>query len=133
MDGQVQDKKRILIVDDSSFMRRSLRTILEGAGYDVVAEAGNGLEAMEFFYQYKPDAITMDITMPEFNGLQALKEIKSLNPKAVIVMCSAISQKAYIKEALELGASDFILKPFKPNSVLMTLKKAFRDMNGKLL
>lgn len=127
MDNQVQQKKRILIVDDSSFMRSNIRAILESAGYDVVAEGQNGLEAMELFYEYRPDAIIMDITMPEFSGLQALKEIKSLNPDAIIIMCSAISQKSYIKEALDLGASDFILKPFKPNTVIITLKKAFRD------
>ncbi len=115
--------KRILITDDALFMRVTLKNILTQNGYEVVGEAANGVESVELYKQLKPDVVTMDITMPEMDGLQALKEIRALDPNASIVMCTAMGQKNMVVEAIQAGAKDFIVKPFQPDRVLEAMSK----------
>ena len=114
---------RILVADDASFMRQMIREIIEAEGHEVVAEASDGVEALDEFKNHHPDAITMDIVMPRRSGIDAVKEILALDPSARIVMCSALGQETLVTEALQAGALDFIVKPFKPDSVIKTLKK----------
>ncbi len=114
---------RILIVDDAMFMRNMIAEIFTGKKYgsedfEVVAEAENGLEAVEKYNEHKPDFVTMDIVMPEMTGIEALKEIISVDPDANVVMCSALGQDSLVMEALDAGARDFIVKPFQPGKVL---------------
>lgn len=115
--------KRILIVDDAEFMRVALRKILQAHNFEVVAEACNGLEAVVKYKQHQPDLVTMDITMPEMTGLDALKAIRSLDPLAKVVMVSAMGQEAFIREAVTYGAKTFIVKPFREDHVVQTLNK----------
>lgn len=116
--------KTVLIVDDAVFMRMKLKDILEKNGYTVVAEAANGQEAVEKFKAEKPDLTTMDITMPEMDGVAALKEIRAFDPEAKIVMCSAMGQQTMVMDAIRSGAVDFIVKPFDTDRVLKSLEKA---------
>lgn len=115
--------KNILIVDDAAFMRLMVKDILVKAGYNVVGEAENGVQAIEKFKELNPDLVMMDITMPEMDGIQALKSIKADNPDATVVMCSAMGQQAMVVEAIQSGAKDFIVKPFQPDRVLEAVKK----------
>ncbi len=115
---------RILIVDDAAFMRMMLRDILTKNGYEVVGEAENGVQAVEKYKELKPDLVTMDITMPEMDGITAVKEIKKLDPGAKIIMVSAMGQQAMVIEAIQAGALDFVVKPFQPDRVLEAVKKA---------
>lgn len=110
--------KKILIVDDAVFMRKSLRLILEKNGYDIVGEAENGEEAIQLYRTLCPDIVTMDITMPVKNGIDATKEILDYDEDAKIVIISALGQEAYIKHAIINGAKNFIVKPFKSDTVL---------------
>ena len=114
---------RVLIVDDALFMRTMLRNIFVESGFDVVGEAGNGIEAVERYRALSPDLTTMDIVMPEKSGIEALKQIVALDPRARVVMCSALGQESLIIEALEAGARDFIVKPFKPAKVVEIAQK----------
>ncbi len=114
---------RVLLVDDTTFMRRMLREILSQGGYEVAAEARNGLEAVEQYRQAKPDLVVMDITMPEMDGIAAVREILRQDGAARIIMCSALGQDEPIVEALEAGARDFVLKPFLPEKVLEAVRK----------
>lgn len=114
---------RVLIVDDAAFMRMMLKDILTKNGYQIAGEAPNGLKAVELYKLEKPDVVTMDITMPEMDGIQALKEIKAVDPNARVIMCSAMGQQAMVMEAIKSGAKDFIVKPFQPERVLESLKK----------
>ena len=123
--------RRILIADDAPFMREMLRDILVEGGFDVVAEAGDGVEAVERFTEHLPDLVTLDIVMPRKNGLDALREILAGNPSACIVMCSALGQEALVMEALEGGALDFIVKPFKPDQVCSVLARALKKKSSK--
>lgn len=116
--------KRILITDDALFMRVTLKNILVQNGYEVVGEAANGAESVEMYKQLRPDIVTMDITMPEMDGLTALKTIRAGDPNARIVMCTAMGQKNMVVEAIQAGAKDFIVKPFQPERVLDALGKA---------
>ncbi len=116
-------KRRILVADDASFMRQMIREIIEMEDYEVVAEAIDGIQAMELYQEHRPDLVTMDIVMPKRSGLDALKGILELDADARVVMCSALGQETLVMEALQAGAKDFIVKPFKPESVLTTLKK----------
>ncbi len=116
--------KRVLIVDDAAFMREMLRDILAEAGYEIVAEAVDGDQAVAMFREHSPDLVTLDIVMPRKSGLEALREIRGLDPGACIVMCSALGQEALVMEALEAGARDFIVKPFKPDQALGVIEKA---------
>ncbi len=115
--------KRILIVDDAAFMRMMLKDILTKNGYTVVGEAENGLVAIEKYKELKPDLVTMDITMPEMDGITAVKEIKKIDPGAKIIMCSAMGQQAMVIDSIQAGAQDFIVKPFQPERVLEAVEK----------
>ncbi len=115
--------KNILICDDAAFMRMMIKDILTKNGYNVVGEAENGLKAVERFNETKPDLVLMDITMPEMDGIQALKKIKEMDPSANIIMCSAMGQQAMVIEAIQSGAKDFIVKPFQAERVLEAVKK----------
>ncbi len=115
--------KKVLIVDDAAFIRMLLKDIVTKAGFEVVGEASNGKEAVEKYKELKPDVVTMDITMPEMNGIEAVKEIKKIDPNANIIMVSAMGQQAMVIEAIQAGAKDFIVKPFQPARVIEALKK----------
>jgi two-component system chemotaxis response regulator CheY len=113
----------VLIVDDAAFMRMLLKDILSKNGYQILGEAPNGFKAIEMYKIEKPDIVTMDITMPEMDGIQALKEIKAFDPTAKIIMCSAMGQQTMVMEAIKAGARDFIVKPFQAERVLEAIKK----------
>lgn len=115
--------KRVLIVDDAAFMRISLKNIMDKAGYEVVGEAENGQMAIKKYKELKPDIVTMDITMPEMDGIQALKEIMKEDPTAQVVMITAIGQEGHVKDAVIAGAKGFIIKPWKEETVLSALSK----------
>ena len=115
---------RVLIVDDAAFMRMMLKDILTKNGYEVAGEAENGKVAVSMYQELKPDVTTMDITMPEMDGISAVKEIKKANPGAKIVMVSAMGQQAMVIEAIQARAAHFIVKPFQPDRVLEALGKA---------
>ena len=115
---------RVLIADDAAFMREMLRDILTDGGYEVVGEACDGNDAVSAFAKHQPDLLTLDIVMPRKSGLEALREIVAAHPGACVVMCSALGQEALVMEALEAGARDFIVKPFKPDHVLEVAQKA---------
>ncbi len=116
-------KARVLIADDASFMRQMIREIIEPEGFEVVGESTDGIEAVEHYTQLHPDLVTMDIVMPKKSGIDAVKDILAQHPDARIVMCSALGQETLVMEALQAGAKDFIVKPFKPDNVLATLSK----------
>ena len=113
---------RILVVDDAEFMRVRAARVLEDAGYEVI-HAGNGVEALKQYADSRPDAVLLDITMPEMDGLTALKEIRKLDPSARVAMVTAMGQQAIVMEALRSGARDFVIKPFQPERVLAALHK----------
>jgi len=115
--------ERLMVVDDTLFMRRMLRDLLTRQGYEVVAEARNGREALENYQQVHPDLVIMDITMPEMDGIRAVSAIRQVDPAARIVMCSALGQDGPVLEALQAGALDFVLKPFLPEKVLEAVQK----------
>ncbi|WP_036224417.1 chemotaxis protein CheY [Mesoaciditoga lauensis] len=115
--------KKVLVVDDAAFMRMLLKDIITKAGYEVVGEASNGAEAVEKYKELKPDIVTMDITMPEMNGIEATKEIMKIDPNANIIMCSAMGQQMMVVEAIQAGAKDFIVKPFQQGRVVEALSK----------
>ena len=116
-------KARVLIADDASFMRQMIREIIEPEGYEVVGEATNGIEALDQFKELRPDLVTMDIVMPKRSGIDAVKGILAEDSNACVVMCSALGQETLVMEALQAGARDFIVKPFKPDAVLQTMAK----------
>ena len=115
--------KNILIVDDAAFMRMMIKDILTKHGYNIAAEAENGKIAVDKYNEVKPDLVLMDITMPEMDGIQALKSIKTNDPNANIIMCSAMGQQAMVIEAIQSGAKDFIVKPFQADRVIEAVKK----------
>ncbi|MGJ7920949.1 response regulator [Neobacillus sp. LXY-4] len=114
---------RILIVDDAKFMRMILTNILKKADHEVVGEGENGKEGVRLYAEVQPDLVTMDITMPEMGGVDAVKEIKQQYPDAKIIMCSAMGQQKMVVEAIEAGAKDFIVKPFDESRVLDTINR----------
>ena len=114
----------VLIADDAAFMRMMLKNVLTEAGYEVVGEAENGAVAVSKYRELNPDLTTMDITMPEMDGLAALKEIRAGDPAARVVMCSAMGQQSMVIESIQAGAKDFIVKPFQPDRVLEAVQKA---------
>ena len=115
---------RVLVVDDAAFMRKMLSDALTKGGHEVIGEAGNGVEAVDRFHELKPDVTTLDITMPEKDGLAALKEIIAIDPAARVIMCSALGQESKVLEAIKAGAKDFVVKPFQPERVLDAVGKA---------
>lgn len=119
--------KKVLIVDDAVFMRNMIRDIFSGGGFEVVGEAANGLEAVSKYRELRPDLVTMDIMMPYKSGIEATREIVALDPGATVVMCSALGQEALVMEAIEAGATDFIVKPFKEEEVLAVVRKVLGD------
>ena len=115
---------KILIVDDAAFMRMMIKDILSKNGYEIVGEAADGAQAVQLYQDTHPDLVTMDITMPEMDGITALKEIKKVNPQAKVIMCSAMGQQAMVIDAIQAGAKDFIVKPFQADRVLEAISKA---------
>jgi two-component system chemotaxis response regulator CheY len=115
---------RVLIVDDAAFMRKMLGDVLAKGGHEVIGEGANGAEAITQYQALRPDIMTLDITMPEKDGLAALREILTLEPSAKIVMCSALGQESKVLEAIKSGAKDFVVKPFQPDRVLDAIGKA---------
>jgi two-component system chemotaxis response regulator CheY len=115
---------RVLVVDDAAFMRKMVTDALSGGGHEIVGEAGNGVEALARYQELRPDVMTLDITMPEKDGLAALKDIIAVDPGAKVVMCSALGQESKVLESIKLGAKDFVVKPFQPDRVLAAVEKA---------
>jgi two-component system chemotaxis response regulator CheY len=115
---------RVLLADDLYFMRMVQKDILEAKGYQVVGEASTGTEAVDKYQELKPDIVVLDITMPEMNGLEAMRRILEFDPHAKIIICSAIGQQNLIVEAINTGIKDFIVKPFKPERLLSAINKA---------
>ena len=113
----------ILIDDDAAFMRMMIKDVLTKNGFEVLGEAENGAKAIEKYKELQPNLTIMDITMPEIDGIQAVKEIKKLDPNAKIIMCSAMGQQAMVIEAIQAGAKDFIVKPFQADRVIEAVKK----------
>jgi len=114
----------IMIVDDAAFMRMMIKDILTKNGYQVAGEAENGAVAVENYSTIKPDLVIMDITMPEMDGIEALRKIKSIDPSAKVIMCSAMGQQAMVIDAIQAGARDFVVKPFQPDRVIEAVRKA---------
>jgi two-component system chemotaxis response regulator CheY len=115
---------RVLVVDDAAFMRKMLSDVLAKAGHEVIGEGANGNDAVSRYQELRPDIMTLDITMPEKDGLTALREILSAEPAARIVMCSALGQESKVLEAIKSGAKDFVVKPFQPDRVVDAIAKA---------
>ena len=115
--------KNILICDDAAFMRMMIKDILTKNGYNVAGEAENGLKAIDKYKEVHPDLVLMDITMPEMDGIQALKEIRKIDSSATVIMCSAMGQQAMVIESIQAGAKDFIVKPFQADRVIEAVKK----------
>ena len=115
--------KNILICDDAAFMRMMIKDILTKNGYTIAGEAENGVKAVEKYNEVKPDLVMMDITMPEMDGIQALKKIKESHPQASVIMCSAMGQQAMVIESIQSGAKDFIVKPFQADRVIEAVRK----------
>jgi len=115
--------QRILVVDDAAFMRMMIKEILTKNGFSVVGEASDGQQAVEKYKELHPDLVTMDITMPEMDGIQALKEIRAHDSSAKIIMCSAMGQQAMVIDAIQAGARDFIVKPFQADRVIEAIRK----------
>ena len=115
--------KNILVCDDAAFMRMMIKDILTKNGYEIAGEAENGASAVEKYSELQPDLVLMDITMPEMDGIQALKKIRANDGNANVIMCSAMGQQAMVIEAIQSGAKDFIVKPFQPDRVLEAVRK----------
>jgi two-component system chemotaxis response regulator CheY len=115
---------RVLVVDDAAFMRKMVTDALSGGGHEIVGEAGNGAEAITRYQELRPDVMTLDITMPEKDGLTALREIIAVDPAAKVIMCSALGQESKVLESIKLGAKDFVVKPFQADRVLSAVEKA---------
>ena len=115
---------RVLVVDDAAFMRKVVSDALASGGHEVVGEAGNGTEAVKRYQELSPELVTLDITMPEKDGLAALKDILAFDPAARVIMCSALGQEAKVLEAIKGGAKDFVVKPFQPAQLLEAVGKA---------
>lgn len=114
---------KVLVVDDAAFMRMMIKNILSKEGFEIVGEAENGLQAVEKYKELNPDLVTMDITMPEMDGITAVKEIIKINSAAKVVMCSAMGQQAMVIDAIQAGAKDFIVKPFQAERVVEAVSK----------
>jgi len=119
--------KRVLIVDDAAFMRMMIKNVLTQNGYEVAGEASNGQEALVLYEKAKPDLVTLDITMPEMDGIQTLKELLKMDPSANIVMVTAMGQQQLVIEAIQMGAKDFVVKPFQPDRLIEAVRKALGD------
>jgi two-component system chemotaxis response regulator CheY len=118
---------RVLIVDDAVFMRNTIKEIFSTSDFEIAGEAANGVEAVEKYRDLKPDLLTMDIVMPFKNGIQATRDILAEDPNATIVICSALGQESLVTEAIEAGATDFIVKPFRAENVIQVVQKALAN------
>ncbi len=116
--------KRVLIVDDSAYLRLMIKKVLSQAGYEVVGEASDGEQAIQLYKELKPDLVTMDVVMPRKNGLEALQEIFTIDPNACVVIITALGHEPLIKRAIRLGAKNFVIKPFKPNELIKSVESA---------
>jgi two-component system chemotaxis response regulator CheY len=116
--------KKILIVDDAAFMRMMIKNIITKHGYEVAGEAENGKQAVSLYSEVKPDLVTMDITMPEMDGIESVKAIRSIDKEANIIMISAMGQQAMVMDAIQAGARDFIVKPFQQERVIQAIERA---------
>ncbi len=116
--------KKVLIVDDSGYMRKVIRRHLEPQGLEIVGEAKDGIEAIQLYKELKPDVVTMDISMREMNGIEATKRIKQIDPNAKVIVISALGDARFIKEAIKAGARDYIIKPFQEERLLSSIKNA---------
>lgn len=114
---------RVLVVDDLPFMRIAIREALSGTPFRIVGEAENGSQGIERYQEYRPDVVLLDIVMPVLDGLTALKRIRRLDPRSNVIMCSALGEQAMIVRAIQLGARDFIVKPFRPERIISALEK----------
>ncbi len=117
---------KVLVVDDAAFMCLTIKQMLERNGHTMIGQASTGVEAIKQFTELKPELILMDITMPEMNGVEALERIKAIDPKAKIIICSALAQKEMIAKSIELGVEDFIVKPFKEERLIQAIDKVMR-------
>lgn len=115
--------RTVLVVDDAIFMRTMIGDILKQAGFEVVGEASSGVEAVQQYKELKPDLVTMDIVMPDMGGIDAVREIIKEDPKARILMCSAMGQQGLVVEAIQAGARDFVVKPFQPSRVIEAVQR----------
>jgi two-component system, chemotaxis family, chemotaxis protein CheY len=115
--------KTLLVTDDAAIIRAKIKEIATGAGWNVVAEARNGKEAVERYAEHRPAAVTIDLVMPEYDGIYALREILTLDPNAKVIVVSAIGQKNILKDAFKLGAADFVVKPFDKQTLAKTLEQ----------
>lgn len=113
---------RVLVVDDAVFMRTVLKKMLEEEGYDVCGEAGNGIDAIKQAKELQPDVVTLDITMPEMDGVTALPQIIEASPNSKVIMCSAMGQQPMVVDAIKSGAKDFIVKPFQKARVMQAIE-----------
>ncbi len=118
---------KILLADDLSFMRMIQKEILSQRGYTVIGEASDGIEAVQKYAELRPDVVVLDITMPNMNGLEAMKKILKIDPEARIIICSALGQQKLIVEAIQAGVKDFIVKPFKPERMFSAIEKAMKN------
>lgn len=121
----------VLIVDDSMFMRHLIKKILNKHEINILGEAANGREAIDKYKELKPDVVTLDLMMNEMTGLEALEEIMKIDPQAQVIICSSMGQKAFIKEAIELGARGFVIKPFDEDALLDEVQKALMSKKDK--
>jgi two-component system chemotaxis response regulator CheY len=119
--------KKVLIVDDAAFMRMMIKNVLSQNGYEIAGEASNGQEALALYDKTKPDLVTLDITMPEMDGIQTLKELLNRDSSANVIMVTAMGQQQLVIEAIQLGAKDFVVKPFQPDRLLEAVRKAVGD------
>ncbi len=117
---------KVLVCDDSTFMRQKIKQVLEEAGYEVVGEAGTGVEVIAKYQELSPDLVTMDVVMPEKSGVEAVQEIMRGNAEACIIMCSALGQKKLVTDALQAGAKDFVVKPFQNSQLLEAVERALQ-------
>lgn len=126
-DNKGGEPMKVLLVDDAAFIRMSLKKILDDAGYDFTyVEAGNGSEAISMYKRMTPDLVIMDITMPEMDGITAVKSIMEIDPKANIIMCSSIGYQEKVVDAITAGAKDFIVKPYEKEKIIATVKKVLK-------
>lgn len=114
---------KIMIADDTAFMRAMIRELLTGSGHEIVAEAKNGVEAVRMYQAIQPDVLTLDITMPEMDGVTALRSIRSMDPGARVIMCSAMGQHAMVLDAIQAGAKDFVVKPLQQRRLLDAIER----------
>ena len=119
-------EKGILIVDDAAFMRMVIKNILTKEGYEIAGEASDGKQVVEMYNELKPALVLLDITMPEMDGIEALKKIIAADPSAKVVMCSALGQSSMVIEAIQAGARDYIVKPFQPDRVIEAVQKSLK-------